>query len=168
MKTAYSLLALIATIGFAHAGGFGGPPPFTNGSPLTSGVDGTYSGNMTAKNTIGVVRFSYSNNIQTTNLTANSYTVFSEGLVFSGPNQVNIEESSITGVLDRDTSQAFTNTGMTGYFTATLDLNSPSGSFRGDGVIQVFIEDSTSPGTFLNFFSKSVKIKGVRNSQTST
>lgn len=168
MKTIFSLLVLITTIGLAHAGGFGGPPPFTNGSPLVSGVDGSYSGNMTAKNTIGIVRFSYENNIQTTSLTGNSYTVFSEGLVFSGPDQVSIEDTSITGIFERATDLAFTNTAMTGFFTATLDQNSPYGRFKGKGTLQFFIEDVNNPGTFLNFFSKNCKVNGVRNSQTSS
>jgi len=168
MKTAYSLLILIATIGLAHAGGFGGPPPFTNGSPLQSGVDGSYSANVTASNTVGVIRFTYENNIQTSSFVGNSYTIFSEGLVFTGPNQVNILDTSIAGVLERDTEQAFSNTRMTGNFTATLDQNSPSGSFKGKGFLQFFIEDANNPGTFLNFFSKNIKVKGVRNSQSTS
>jgi hypothetical protein len=168
MKTAFSLIALIATIGLAHAGGFGGPPPFTNGSPLVSGVDGSYSGTLTAENTVGIVRFTYSNNIQTSDLTGNSYTIFSEGLVFGGPNQVTIADTAITGVLERDTDPAFSNTAMTGYFTATLEQNSSLGCFNGNGILQFYIEDVDNEGTYLNFFSKDVKVTGLRNSQSTS
>lgn len=161
MKTAFSLLALIATVGLAHAGGFGGPPPFTNGSPLTSGVDGTYSGNMTASNTIGIIRFVYDGNVQTTSTSDNSYSIFSEGLTFQGEDQVSIQPGSLVGVLDRETTRGFIDTACTGDFSASMDENSAYGSFTGKGFLQVYVIDLTT-NIASNLFTKNFKLKGVR------
>ncbi len=169
MKLLVGSLALIAAVSSLQAGGFGGPPPFTNGSPLISGVDGSYQANAHASNTTGVIRFSYSNNNQTSTLAGNSYVIFSEGLTFSGPVVANITTNRITGVLNRNTSAGFSNTTMTGYFNAKIDTNSSTYAFQGKGFMQVFVQDDTALPLieFLNAFSKDLKIKGVRNSQTS-
>ena len=65
MKAAFSLLVLVATIGLARAGSFAGPPPFTNGSPLQSGTDGTYQAVASGTNLTGVFSFVISGGIQT-------------------------------------------------------------------------------------------------------
>jgi len=165
MKLLVSSLALFAAVSSLHAGGFGGPPPFTNGSPLVSGVDGSYQASATASNTSGVIRFSYNNNNQTSTTAGNSYVIFSEGLTFSGPVVASIAINRITGVLNRNTAQGFTNTALTGYFNAKISTNSPSYSFSGKGFIQTFVQDPVTL-LFSNLFSKNLKIKGVRNSQT--
>ncbi|HEY5777369.1 MAG TPA: hypothetical protein VIT00_01450, partial [Terrimicrobiaceae bacterium] len=110
---AASLLLLLAALS-AQAGSFAGPPPFTNGSPLVSGVDGMYKATARGKNLTGVFRFTYVNGSQTSNpqlptgdevsnlLTDpyNDYVFFVEGLVYRGLVQANINTSSIAGVLD--------------------------------------------------------------------
>ena len=110
---AASLLLLLAALS-AQAGSFAGPPPFTNGSPLVSGVDGMYQATARGKNLTGVFRFTYANGSQTSNpqlptgdtvsslLTDpyNDYVFFVEGLVYRGLVQANINTSSIAGVLD--------------------------------------------------------------------
>ena len=171
MKLLVGSLALIAAVSSLHAGGFGGPPPFTNGSPLISGVDGSYQANAHASNTTGVIRFSYTDNNQTSSLARNSYVIFSEGLTFSGPVVANITTNRITGILNRNTitGSAFINTALTGYFNAKIDTGSSTYAFQGKGFIQTFFQDDTALPvvSFLNLFSKDLKIKGVRNSQTS-
>lgn len=173
MKRCILLLTALFAAVSAQAGSFGGPPPFSNGSPLSTGVDGQYSGSIRASNTVGVVRFEFSNNVQsaTTNSTsnstttfgaANSYTVFSEGLTFTGPLAVSIANTSIAAVMERDDRRGFSNTRATGDFTAKLQQNSPFGSFKGNGFLQTFLEDTANPGTFNDLFSKSFRVKGVR------
>ena len=72
MKAASSLLILIATIGLARAGSFqpaalamAGPPPFTNESPLLSGMDGIYQAIASGVNLTGVFSFQIVDGIQT-------------------------------------------------------------------------------------------------------
>ena len=72
MKSLAASLALFLAAATVHAGGFGGPPPFTNGSPLPDGVDGSYQASATAPNTTGIIRFKYMNGVQTTNVKENS------------------------------------------------------------------------------------------------
>jgi len=118
MKSAFSLLVLIATIGLAHAGGFGGPPPFTNGSPLTTGVAGTYQASARGSNLSGVISFTYSGGVQTNG----SWVVFYEGQVYSGGNTVAINDGSIAGVLETATQTPVDRTfndGSTTEYTVT-------------------------------------------------
>jgi len=81
----------------------------------------------------------------------------------------NITTNRITGILNRNTTQGFTNTAATGYFNAKIDTGSSTYAFQGKGFMQAYIQDDTALPSivFLNFFSKDLKIKGVRNSQTS-
>lgn len=185
MKTAYSLLVLIATIGFAHAGGFGGPPPFTNGSPLQSGVDGTYQASIRGSNLSGVIQFSYSSGTQS----SGTWFIFYQGQAFFGGADVAIMNASIAGVMDTFTTQvdrisSTTNangssstevdylTGPNGSFTATLDNNSPNGSFSGNGELAVIAEVTvTQEDAGGNVISETIntetyktkfKVKGVR------
>ena len=158
---AASLLLLLAALS-AQAGSFAGPPPFTNGSPLVSGVDGMYQATARGKNLTGVFRFTYVNGSQTSNpllptgetvstlLTDpyNDYVFFVEGLVFRGLVQANINTNSIAGVLDNGSANvavfggteggglgvtAFTS----GFFTGCMDQNSPYASFSGTGEVTV-------------------------------
>jgi hypothetical protein len=112
MKFPAALLILIVASEYLHASA--GPPPFTNGSPLISGVDGSYQATARGKNLTGVFRFTYSGGRQTSNpqlptgntvaslLTDpyNDYVFFVEGLVFRGLVQANINVNSVAGVLD--------------------------------------------------------------------
>ena len=65
--------AILASIGATHAGSFGGPPPFTDQSPLQSGIDGSYQATARGTNLTGVIRFAYSNGVQSSQATANQY-----------------------------------------------------------------------------------------------
>jgi hypothetical protein len=162
---AVSLIAIAATLSSLHAGSFGGPRPFTNGSPLISGVDGSYQANARGTNTTGVIRFAYSGGNQTSSATANSYVIFSEGFIFSGSVAANITGSTITGALEYAAQNTFDVTGS-GYFNAKIDPQSPVYSFKGTGFLQAFIQD---PDDFLwySFFGREMKVSGIRNSQES-
>ena len=87
MKAAFSLLVLVATISLARAGSFAGPPPFTNGSPLQSGTDGTYQAVASGTNLTGVFSFVISGGIQTSdsNAVINSWVFFIDGYSCSRP-----------------------------------------------------------------------------------
>jgi hypothetical protein len=112
MKIPAALLILIVASEYLHASA--GPPPFTNGSPLVSGVDGSYQATARGRNLTGVFRFTYSGGRQTSNprlptgnsvaslLTDpyNDYVFFVEGVVFRGLVQANINVNSVAGVLD--------------------------------------------------------------------
>lgn len=161
MKKVLSLLALIATVSFAQAGGFGGPPPFTNGSPLISGVDGSYQATARGTNMVGVFRFTYSGGTQTsaptlptgdtvTNLLTdpyNDYVFFVEGLTYRGLVQANINTSSISGVYDNGSPLVAVwggETGglgvlafMSGFFQGSMDQQSPYAAFSGTGEVTV-------------------------------
>ena len=63
MKIAASFLVFLT--GIVHVYASAGPPPFTNGSPLVSGVDGSYQATARGRNLTGVFRFTYANVVQT-------------------------------------------------------------------------------------------------------
>ncbi len=119
MKFAAASLVLLLAALSAHAGV--GPPPFTNGSPLVSGVDGSYQATARGCNLTGVFRFTYANGSQTSNpqlptgdavpnlLTDpyNDYVFFVEGLVYRGLVQANINVGSIAGVFDNGSANVY-------------------------------------------------------------
>ncbi len=160
MKRSFALLFLAFAAATAHAGSFGGPPPFTNDSPLTTGVDGSYQANARADGLTGVIRFAYSEGSQTTTAASNSYMIFVQGYVFSGPVTASIAGSSLAGVLDSDAA-AIANTQMTGSFTGQFDTKSPTYFFKGGGLVQTW--DTT---TTTKLFTQKFRFTGVRNSQT--
>ena len=174
MKTVFSLLAVFATIGFAQAGGFGGPPPFTNGSPLISGVDGSYQASARGKNLTGVFRFTYADGRQTSAPTLptgesvnnlltdpyNDYVFFIEGLTYRGLVQANINTSQLSGVFDNGsanvavyggtTARLGINAFVSGYFNGTMDQQSEYSAFSGKGQVTVNESQETRqlvPGT---------------------
>lgn len=165
-----ALLLLAFTAATAHAGSFGGPPPFTNGSPLQSGVNGAYQASARGSNLSGVITFTYSGGVQSTSFTGNTWVIFYQGQVYSGSTDAAINDSNISGVLEtsftspvsQGTSSTNTTTGTvlalpdvvntstqtqtssdtltalsnpSGFFNAKLDTNSPTGSFKGNGVL---------------------------------
>ena len=175
MKAASSLLILIATIGLARAGSFppaalamAGPPPFTNESPLLSGMDGIYQAVATGVNLTGVFSFQIVGGIQTStqSVTINSWVFFVDGNIFQGRFPA-ISQTKVAGVLDGGTTTlpfesgealtfptAFVVPGNTasGDFRGYISLHSPEGAFGGDGTLQgtpertdqlVFITDPT-------------------------
>lgn len=121
MKVAISLFALVLTAAFAQAGSFGGPRPFTNGSTLVTGVDGSYQATARNTNLTGIFRFTYVNGRQASNtgfpafntsVTSllldpyNDYVFFVEGYTYRGLTQANINGGSISGVLDNGSANA--------------------------------------------------------------
>lgn len=192
MKTVLSLLALVATVGFAQAGGFGGPPPFTNGSPLIQGVDGSYQATARGTNLTGVFRFTYDGGRQTSapllptgetvsNLLTdpyNDYVFFVEGFTYRGLVQANINTSQISGVFDNGSANVpvwGSNAGglgiftfMAGFFEGKMDQQSPYAAFSGDGEVTVTNGTLESDGTYSLTQGSVVefKFKGVRASLT--
>jgi len=148
-KTAFILFNLLFSALLAHAGNMFGPGPFRNGSPLVSGVDGTYQATARAENITGVFRFAYSGGSQTIDYNQNSWVFFREGLVLRGEVDANINESSIAGVLSTAVPRATNNqnalpmiitssedASAAGSFTGKLNLKSPNGAFSGSGIFQ--------------------------------
>jgi len=148
MKRSFAvLLASLATV-TVHAGSFGGPPPFKNGSPLITGVDGTYQAVARGKNVSGVFRFAYSNGSQTASFAANSWVFFVAGQALRGQVTAAINTKTISGVLDSGSASFATNTNGAislpvvlanqssqgaGYFNGKLQLNNAAGYFSGSG-----------------------------------
>lgn len=192
MKAVLSLLALVATLSFAQAGGFGGPPPFTNGSPLVTGVDGSYQATARGTNLTGIFRFTYINGVQTSspllptgstvsNLITdpyNDYVFWVEGLTYRGLVQANINTSNVAGVFDQGSANApvwadATGTSQTsltilslmnGFFTGEIDQNSPYAYFDGTGEVQVWNQVTDEDGTSYLAQGSNVRFKfsGVR------
>ncbi len=158
MKLLVGSLALIATFSSVQAGGFGGPPPFTNGSPLLSGTDGSYQASARGNNTSGIIRFRMNGGNQT--FTGNDYAIFSEGLVYTGTTQASIMTSNISGILG--TSGTITGHTLRGFFNAKLNQNSAFGSFSGNGEI------ITANGVITNSSSTSTTESSNTNTQTNT
>ena len=129
MKTACSLLVLIASAAYASASA--GPPPFTNGSPLISGVDGSYQATVRGKNLSGIFRFSYSSGNQTDTDSANKYAIFVDGQCYTGDVHAAINTDTVGGVLD--TSDAEYGNTASGFFNGDMDQNSAYASFSGEG-----------------------------------
>lgn len=191
MKTSIaSLFLLVFTACLAQAGSFGGPPPFTNGSPLISGVDGTYQASIRGSNLTGIVEFTYADGVQAITVGSNEWVIFYEGQVMFGQADVAIDDGSITGVLEGNgtspvgsenfrsdvneiVSVITTLTPATGYFNGSLDNNSPNGSFNAKGEIASIVTTDTSytnlndsslsyVTTTTSVLSVSIKVKGVR------
>jgi len=144
--TIASLLAILAA-STAHAGSFGGPPPFSNGSALVTGVDGSYQATARATNVSGVFRFQYSGGLQTASTTKNNWVFFAGGQIQRGSVTASLDNSSVTGVLDSVAASTTTSNGSTslpiillnsgtsasGDFHGTM---SPNGSFSGSGTLE--------------------------------
>ena len=160
MKTPLTILAVLSIVAPLHAGSFGGPPPFTNGSPLPSGTDGSYQASIRGKNLSGVVKFAQSNGTQSA--TGNTYAVFFQGLVYTGNTDVSIMNSKISGVLL--TSGSVTGNSARGFFNANLDRDSPYGSFKGKG------ELTTNNGSIATTIASisTVTVNGVNTTTTTT
>lgn len=142
--------AILASIGATHAGSFGGPPPFTDQSPLQSGIDGSYQATARGTNLTGVIRFAYSNGVQSSQATANQYQFFVDGEVVSGGVTASITGKELAGVLGgSDFSVPSNSNGSTelpivfivrgnranGQFTGQMNLEDPMAAFNGKGTI---------------------------------
>ena len=147
MKT-FLLSITFALLAFdCYAGNFG-PAPFRNGSPLVTGVDGTYQATARSQNVTGIFRFAYSGGIQTANARQNSWIFFVNGQVIRGAVEAALDDSSLTGTLDSASSGGTTdsngqlvlpififsgaNSGA-GSFQGNLNSKSPNGAFSGTG-----------------------------------
>jgi hypothetical protein len=150
MKT-FLLSITFALLAFdCYAGNFG-PAPFRNGSPLVTGVDGTYQATARSQNVTGIFRFAYSGGIQTANTRQNSWIFFVNGQVIRGAVEAALDDSSLTGTLDSALSSGSTdsngqvtlpiyifsgaNSGS-GSFQGNLNLKSPNGAFSGTGELR--------------------------------
>jgi hypothetical protein len=115
MKLTLSLLAItIGGLATSMAGGFGGPGPFRNNSPLPTGTDGLYNASMRGDNLSGILRFSINNGSQGGDITTpnptilggaygartNSWVAWYEGIVYRGLTDAAIIEGQVAGVLD--------------------------------------------------------------------
>ncbi|HEY5791866.1 MAG TPA: hypothetical protein VIS74_01115 [Chthoniobacterales bacterium] len=163
-------LALFATLLGAASGFAGsfGPPPFSNGSPLQSGTDGTYQATLSGTNMTGILSFAMQNGSQTGSGSQNQWVAFQHGAVFRGNVQANMVKTQITGILDSATLElpedddgrielpvVFLIQGnrASGAFTANIDFEDPYGKFTGQGHIEGSTSDSiTIFGIFTNVF----------------
>ncbi|MCX7712199.1 MAG: hypothetical protein N2035_00810 [Chthoniobacterales bacterium] len=122
------LLALSALLlsPAAYAGSLGGPAPFRNGSPISTGTDGTYNAAFRGQNLSGIFRFSIQEGSQTGGIVlpsisgprpdpsqANAYTVtvatyssrfntwvaWYEGIAYRGLTDAAITQGTVSGVL---------------------------------------------------------------------
>jgi hypothetical protein len=131
----------------SYAGNFG-PAPFRNGSPLVTGVDGTYQATARSQNVTGIFRFAYSGGTQSSNPRQNSWVFFVNGQVVNGSVEAALDDSSLSGTLDsaatsvpRDSNGAVVlplfifsggNSGS-GSFQGKLNSKSANGAFSGTG-----------------------------------
>lgn len=140
--------SVIVSAASVNAGSFGGPPPFTNGSPLPTGTDGKYQAVGTGTNLTGLFAFEISGGTQTSTSANNSWVFFVDGNVLTGGTQANISEGKVAGVLDPSATTNFTNADGTlngsvayivpgnaasGFFKGDINLNSPVAAFSGSG-----------------------------------
>jgi len=98
-----------------------GPGPFSSGSPLASGNDGTYQASARGTNLAGVIRFAvqsgsqlFGSGIITPGVAQqglNSWAMFFEGKLYTGLTDASVSGSNITGVLSAPASvpRAITN-----------------------------------------------------------
>jgi hypothetical protein len=205
MKRTFAFLLVAFAAASAQAGSFGGPPPFTNGSPLQSGVNGAYQASARGSNLSGIITFAYSGGVQTTTASQNKWVIFYQGEVFAGFTDAAINDGNISGVLETSTltpktrtssnnsttsgnstdslsvvvvapgtpstfTSNFTSTttsnsnasntlaalaNPSGYFDAKLNNNSPTGSFKGSGVLSGVFTNTNVNGSSLSSNSTS-------------
>ncbi len=175
MKLLAASLLAIFSVASVQAGSFGGPPPFTNGSPLESGVEGTYQGSMRGKGLSGVMVFAYDDNGNP--VSGASYVIFADGGVYSGSLQANIQNVTLAGVLEAPTAAtpppqtaSFVNTESTGgSFSGKFNTKSAFYSFSGRGAFQLFAQPILSDGSISSDYvsvTKKFRLSGARISQT--
>lgn len=143
-------VAVMASAAFANAGSFGGPPPFTDLSPLQSGIDGSYQATCRGENLIGVLRFAYSGGVQSAIPSANTYQFFVNGDTVTGNVTASITGKDLAGVLaGQDFNVPSNDEGSTelplvfivrgnraaGFFTGQMDLEDRMSVFEGSGSI---------------------------------
>lgn len=155
LSPARTLLGILTAVALcapsAQAGGFGGPAPFQNGSPLMTGTDGVYQAVGSAKNVVGIISFAIRGGVQTSSANDNNWIFFVDGQILSGQTSANISQEKVAGVLDTTVSGGFpTNEDGTvdlpiafvvpgnagaGSFTGKINLNDPVAAFSGEGIL---------------------------------
>lgn len=176
MKLLAASLLAIFTVATVQAGSFGGPPPFTNGSPLQSGVEGTYQGSLRGKGLSGVMTFAYDGSGNP--VTGANYVIFADGGVYLGDLQANIQNVTLAGVLEAPSSAtpppqtssfAATTQSTGGSFSGKFNTKSAFYSFSGRGAFQLFsqpiLPDGSISGDFVSI-TKKFRLSGARISQT--
>ena len=179
MKVKQFLLASLFAISTSHAGSFFGPPPFTNGSPLKSGVAGRYQATISGDNLLGIIRFSYGTDGNLSALSSSDYIVFVYGTasdlvirkdisgVITGSTQPVIADNTIAGILETPANPTLTSPNADtcditgGEFTASINKKSPFYSFSGNGKLSTFISGITYTLVTLPF-----NVSGMRTSMT--
>lgn len=160
----FSTLALTSV----HAGSFGGPPPLTNGSPLPTGVTGTYQASARGKGINGLILFSYGDNGNPSGTGLNSYIFFVEGTIVSGGVQAAIMNKELSGVLEQPSVPTLPPNlvnfdSLGGYFNGKFDTRSPFYSFKGKGVLQTYVQTVVVGGA-MNPVARKFKFNGMRTS----
>lgn len=151
MNLRFLLPALLVSISGAYAGGFGGPGPFRNGSPLPSGTDGTYQATARATNMTGVMSWTISDGVQVDTSTGADWVFFVDGQVLSGSISAVISDGRVAGVMNGGfSSQVPTNedgsvtlplvfivpgNAGAGEFNGSINLDDPLAAFSGRGTI---------------------------------
>ena len=168
MKILAPLLVLIAVS--VHVQASAGARPFTDGSPLVSGVDGNYQATARAKNLLGVFRFTYANGAQTSNpqlptgnsvaslLTDsyNDYVFFVEGVVYRGLVQANINVFRVAGVFDNGGANV-PNFGQTSVVVAPTATPTASPTATPTATSSTSLQQSLTLNSFMSgFFNGSI------------
>jgi hypothetical protein len=163
-------LALFAlALSTASAGSLFGPPPFTNGSPLPTGVQGTYQASAVGQGITGIIRFAYNAQGNPEALGRNDYIFFVEGTILTGQTNAAILTNTISGILN--TPDAFIVPpvffffdSLGGNFNAQINTKSSNYAFRGSGVLSTFeIRELGNEPTAVN---RAFSVRGMRTSLT--
>ena len=131
MKRSIASLLAIFAAATAHAGSFGGPPPFTNGSPMVTGVDGSYQAVARSTNITGIIRFVYLGGSQTQSPAQNNWVFFNAGQVQRGQVIAAIDSSTVSGILDSVGQSTNTNSSITLPIVLLNANNAATGDFHG-------------------------------------
>ncbi len=165
-----SLLCSLLAFGVASsalAGSFGGPPPFTNLSPLQSGSDGSYQAIARGSNLTGIIRFAYQNGVQSPIASANTYVFFVNGVVTSGTTTAAINGKSLAGVLGGQDFTVPTNDQGTVELPALFVVrgNRASGSFSGKLDLEDRMSFFSGTGEIIGAGEERVTFIGIAESQ---
>lgn len=169
MRVLPILFVIAMTTSTAFAGSLFGPPPFTNGSPLPTGVQGTYQASAIGQGITGLIRFSYNSDGNPSALGNNDYIFFVNGTIITGQTDAAVMTNKIYGILN--TPDPITPTpvlslfdSLGGSFNASINNKSPYYSFKGNGVISTFQQfNPTDPILPVNL---TFAVRGMRTSLT--
>lgn len=173
-------LALFAlAISTASAGSLFGPPPFSNGSPLPTGVQGSYQASAVGQGITGIIRFAYNSDGNPSALGNNDYIFFVNGTIVTGETDAAIMTNKIYGVLNTPDAipqppvpfpNEFNNRlsnifdCLGGSFNAKINTKSSTYSFKGNGVLSTFEQLTTTDPVFP--VNRTFTVRGMRTSLT--